>query len=119
MVPASMVGLPSRRLPLRRSPLIKMCIRDSDYTADVRAIWYDRMKTICEERGVDHVDYSPYEYDPYFLYDMAHFGWTGWVQVNHDIYEFFMGKDEADEADVYKRQSENSFEKVRMTMTLS
>ena len=29
---------------------------------------------------------------------MAHFGWTGWVQVNHDIYEFFVGKDEADEA---------------------
>lgn len=56
------------------------------------------MKTICEERGVEYVDYSPYEYDPYFLYDMAHFGWTGWVQVNHDIYEFFMGKDEADEA---------------------
>lgn len=79
-------------------PLKGAMVDQTDYTADVRAIWYDRMKTICEERGVDHVDYSPYEYDPYFLYDMAHFGWTGWVQVNHDIYEFFMGKDEADEA---------------------
>lgn len=65
----------------------------TDYTAEVRAQWYDRMKAICEQRGVKYVDYSPYEYDPYFLYDMAHFGWTGWVQVNRDIYEFYMGKD--------------------------
>lgn len=65
----------------------------TDYTAEVRAQWFDRMKSICEEYGVEYVDFSPYEYDPYFLYDMAHFGWTGWVHVNRAIYEFYMGKD--------------------------
>jgi D-alanine transfer protein len=74
-------------------PLKGAMIDQTDYTPEVRALWYDRMKAICEKRGVAYVDYSPYEYDPYFLYDMAHFGWTGWVQVNRDIYEFFMGKE--------------------------
>ena len=52
------------------------------------------MKAICDEYGVEYVDFSPYEYDPYFLYDMAHFGWTGWVHVNRAIYEFYMGEGE-------------------------
>lgn len=64
------------------------------YTADVRAQWFDRMKSICDEYGVEYVDFSPYEYDPYFLYDFAHFGWTGWVHVNRAICEFYMGEEQ-------------------------
>jgi len=60
------------------------------YDAPTRAIWFDMMKEICEEYGVEYADFSPYEYDPYFLYDAAHFGWTGWVHVNRAIYNFFM-----------------------------
>lgn len=61
------------------------------YDQPVRTIWFDKMKAICDEYGVQYVDFQQYEYDPYFLYDMAHFGWTGWVHVNKAIYEFFMG----------------------------
>ncbi len=75
-------------------PLKGELFDETVYTADVRAQWYDRMKAICDEYGVEYVDFSPYEYDPYFLYDMAHFGWTGWVHVNRAIYEFYMGEGE-------------------------
>lgn len=75
-------------------PLKGELFDETVYTADVRAQWYDRMKAICDEYGAEYVDFSPYEYDPYFLYDMAHFGWTGWVHVNRAIYEFYMGEGE-------------------------
>lgn len=59
------------------------------YTREVREIFYERVRQVCAERGVPYVDYSDYEYDKYFLRDVMHLGWTGWVHVNKAIYEFF------------------------------
>lgn len=59
------------------------------YTADVRAIWYDRIRETCDRAGVKYADFSDREYDRYFLRDVMHLGWTGWVHVNHAIYDFY------------------------------
>ena len=59
------------------------------YTADVRAIWYDRIRETCDRAGVEYADFSDHEYDRYFLRDVMHLGWTGWVHVNHAIYDFY------------------------------
>ena len=36
-------------------------------------------------------DFSDREYEQYFLFDIVHFGWTGWIDAEQAIYEFAMG----------------------------
>jgi D-alanine transfer protein len=36
-------------------------------------------------------DFSDREYEPYFLFDIVHFGCTGWVSAELSIYEFAEG----------------------------
>jgi D-alanine transfer protein len=36
-------------------------------------------------------DFSDREYEKYFLFDIVHFGWTGWIDVEQAIYEFAKG----------------------------
>lgn len=50
---------------------------------------YDRVRDIVAQHDtVQIADYSDREYEKYFLYDIVHFGWTGWVDVEQSIYEF-------------------------------
>lgn len=54
-----------------------------------RAGCYDKVRSVVEGRdGVQLADFSDREYEKYFLYDIVHFGWTGWVDVEQVIYEF-------------------------------
>lgn len=61
----------------------------SIHNYDSRQIYYDMIRTTCEEYGVEYADYSDYEYDTYFMRDVMHFGWTGWAHVDQALYEFF------------------------------
>ena len=36
-------------------------------------------------------DFTSHEYEKYFLYDIVHFGWTGWIDVEEAIYRFAKG----------------------------
>ena len=49
---------------------------------------YDRIKEICAAHNVACEDYSDKEYETYFLHDIVHFGWTGWVAVEEAIYNY-------------------------------
>lgn len=66
------------------------------YTREVREIFYERVRQTCAEWKVPYVDFSDHEYDKYFLRDVMHLGWTGWVHANKAIYEFFNGDRSAD-----------------------
>lgn len=33
-------------------------------------------------------DFSDREYEKYFLFDIVHFGWTGWIDAEHALYDF-------------------------------
>ena len=35
-------------------------------------------------------DFSDREYEKYFLFDIVHFGWTGWIDVEEAVYNFAM-----------------------------
>lgn len=52
----------------------------------VRAQCYERIRAICEAEDVPMADFSDKEYEKYFLHDIVHFGWTGWVDVEEAIY---------------------------------
>ena len=52
---------------------------------------YDRIKDICTAHDVACEDFSDKEYEDYFLHDIVHFGWTGWVAVEEAIYNYVNG----------------------------
>lgn len=56
--------------------------------AQTRENCYGHVRQICEEAGATVCDFSDREYDRYWLYDIVHFGWTGWVDLNQALYEF-------------------------------
>lgn len=47
---------------------------------------YERIRALCEENDVSVADFSDKEYENYFLHDIVHFGWTGWVAAEEAIY---------------------------------
>ena len=57
-------------------------------STDVREYCYERVRSICENMDVEYADFSDREYEDYFLYDIVHFGWTGWVDVEEAIYDY-------------------------------
>lgn len=59
--------------------------------AQTRERCYARIRDICEEYGAQVADYTDREYEKYFLFDIVHYGWTGWVDVEQSIYEFAVG----------------------------
>lgn len=63
-----------------------------DYTgfpAEDRQIYYQKIRTACEEYGVEIADFSGKEYELYFLKDIMHMGWKGWVYLDEAVYEFY------------------------------
>lgn len=55
---------------------------------DTRTNCYNRIKTICATYDVSMADFSNREYEAYFLHDIVHFGWTGWVDVEEALYNY-------------------------------
>ena len=58
-------------------------------SAATRASCYERIRTICQEYDAPMADFSDCEYEKYFLFDIVHFGWIGWVDVEQSIYSFW------------------------------
>lgn len=65
----------------------------NDYTgfgAEERALYYDQVREIVEEYGnVTLLDLTAYEYEPYFMCDIMHLGWKGWLEVDRAIVSFY------------------------------
>lgn len=59
------------------------------YTADVRAGYYDLVRTACAEAGVQTADFSGHEYERTFLYDYSHPSALGAAEYSHALYDFF------------------------------
>lgn len=64
-------------------------------TSDIRAQFYDQARSLCDEAGVAYADFSSCEYEKYFLCDTVHPGWIGWVRIEHAVYDFVNGQDNA------------------------
>ena len=51
--------------------------------------YYKNIREICQEYQVELADFSDKEYEPYFLKDIMHLGWKGWVYLDEAVYEFY------------------------------
>lgn len=63
-----------------------------DYTGfpkEDREQYYQNIRDICSEYGVELADFSDKEYELYFLKDVMHMGWKGWVYFDEAVYEFY------------------------------
>ena len=63
-----------------------------DYTGfseEGRQQYYDNIRNICSEYDVELTDFSDKEYEIYFLRDIMHMGWKGWVYLDEAVYEFY------------------------------
>ena len=64
----------------------------SDYTGygeSKRAQYYERVRALAQEKGVALADFSDREYEPYFLADVMHLGWKGWLYVTRAVVDFY------------------------------
>lgn len=53
-----------------------------------RQAYYQRVRKMVEQEGFQVADFSGHEYDPYFLKDIMHLGWKGWVKVDEAMDRF-------------------------------
>ena len=66
-----------------------------DYTGctkEKREVYYDKIRNIANKYGAKISDFSSSEYEKYFLKDIMHLGWKGWIKVDEAIYKFYNEK---------------------------
>lgn len=54
-----------------------------------RNVYYNNIKNICVENKVEYLDLSCYEYEKYFLCDIMHLGWKGWLKIDEALCNFY------------------------------
>lgn len=62
------------------------------FPKEERESYYQNIRNICNNYGVELADFSDKEYEPYFLRDIMHLGWKGWVYVDEAVYKFYQGE---------------------------
>lgn len=60
-----------------------------NFSKEDRQMYYENIRIICDEYGVELADFSDKEYEPYFLKDIMHLGWKGWVYLDEAVYKFY------------------------------
>jgi D-alanine transfer protein len=66
----------------------------SDYTgftAEKRQAYYANVRAIAREYEIETLDLTSYEYEEYFLCDVMHLGWKGWLEVDKALIGYFNG----------------------------
>ncbi|MGN9162526.1 D-alanyl-lipoteichoic acid biosynthesis protein DltD [Clostridium sulfidigenes] len=66
-----------------------------DYTGITekeRNEFYNKLENIALEKKFDVLNLSEYEYEKYYLSDVMHLGWKGWISVTEGIYKYFGDK---------------------------
>lgn len=58
------------------------------YDKNQRYAYYERIRKIAGEKNISLADFSDKEYEKYFLKDIMHLGWKGWVYLDEAIYNF-------------------------------
>lgn len=54
-----------------------------------RKAYYARVNDMIQKNGFEVADFSGHEYEPYFLQDIMHIGWKGWVYVDEALDKFY------------------------------
>ena len=58
-------------------------------TKEKRDKFYDKLIQLATMCDFDYLDLRDHEYEPYFLKDVMHLGWKGWLYVDRKIAEYY------------------------------
>jgi D-alanine transfer protein len=58
-------------------------------TKESRDNFYDAVEKMAEQKGFEVLNLKGEEYTPYFMYDVMHIGWKGWIKVEEEIYKHY------------------------------
>lgn len=64
----------------------------SDYTgfdSVRRQQYYENVRSLAEEYSIRLLDLTGGEYDPYFMCDVMHLGWKGWLEFDKAIIDYY------------------------------
>lgn len=56
---------------------------------ETRHNFYARVQKMAEDRGFNVLNLEDEEYTPYFMCDVMHLGWKGWLKVDEELYKRF------------------------------
>lgn len=62
---------------------------NTGFSHQEREAYYTRIKKMIGQNGFEVADFSQHEYDRYFLQDIMHLGWKGWVSVDQEMDQFY------------------------------
>jgi len=54
-----------------------------------RKAYYARIETMVRDKGFQVANFGDHEYDAYFLQDIMHLGWKGWVNIDEALDQFY------------------------------
>ena len=57
-----------------------------------REVFYNVVQTMAEDYGFEVLNLQDKEYEKYYLSDVMHLGWKGWLNVNEEISKYFSEK---------------------------
>lgn len=63
-----------------------------DYTGigvEERREFYSKLEKIAKDNGFDILNLNNKEYEKYYLSDVMHLGWKGWLNVTEEMYKYF------------------------------
>lgn len=58
-------------------------------TLDKRTEFYSTLEEIATDNGFDVLNLQNKEYEKYYLSDVMHLGWKGWLNIDEEMYKYF------------------------------
>lgn len=58
-------------------------------TKEKRTEFYNTIESIAKENGFDVLNLQNKEYEKYYLSDVMHLGWKGWLNINEEMHNYF------------------------------
>ena len=54
-----------------------------------RTEFYDTVEKLADDKGFEVLNLQNKEYEKYYLSDVMHLGWKGWLNINEEMYKYF------------------------------
>lgn len=58
-------------------------------TKEKRDVFYNTVEKMAVERGFEVLNLQNKEYEKYYLSDVMHLGWKGWLNIDEEMYRYF------------------------------
>ena len=58
-------------------------------TLDKRTEFYNTIEKMAKDNGFDVLNLQNKEYEKYYLSDVMHLGWKGWLNIDEEMYKYF------------------------------